>query len=190
MDRDDIERRAERARTRVRESQRDMLAALAGSELSSLLESRDRAATFLVSGVSSLRRAAIHALTFQWHVSPGTTCAARILDMAHRDAAAEVRLDALRAIGIIYRETDDSQVGCVLARRVVDEAESLETRKAAFIGLCFLRAAFTQSGAINTFPQGVDWAFVERFLDPSRSPEPVDPRTTFAELFRKRPKPE
>jgi len=179
----DLARRAEDSRLRLRQSLDDKMAEMAGTHLPKMLESTDGAADFLKSGVPALRRAAVLAIAFHWHVLPATRYAADILAIATSDNDPQVRREAIGAVGAVFRETDDVEAGYVLARLVMDKSETYEIRREAFLGLCFLRAAFKESSAISAFPDGVDWLFVTRFLDRSRSPEPPDPIETFTRLF-------
>jgi hypothetical protein len=180
---DDILRRADRHGVEIKVSLDRRLAELAGTSLGRITESADAAAALLGDDSPALRRAAILALAHHWRVSPRTSYAAAVLDLARRERDPEVRRDALGGLGVVFRETDDVEVGYLLAQTVKDAGEPREVRRAAYVGLCFLRAAYKEAWAIPTFPDAVDWHFVERFLDSARSPEPVDRIVAITKLF-------
>ena len=123
---DDFDRRREHVRIQLCESLRRRLDDTAGTHAGEMLATVDDAASFLSSADPLFRCGAIIALTFAWHVSPGSGYAAKILDVAQHDTDPHVRREALGAIGLIYKETDDVQVGYMLARTVLNDFEARE----------------------------------------------------------------
>jgi HEAT repeat protein len=178
---DDYEARADAVERQVRERVRQRVIALAGSHGPIMLQTLKTAREFVRSEDPNLRQAAIFALAAYWKITPTTEEADEILRIASDEADPNVRREALSAIGPIYHETDDVEVGALLAQIVKNEGVDLESRKSAYIGLHFLRHKVPE--ALGRFPACIDWSFVNRFLDSSRVPDPVDSMSALVKSF-------
>ena len=119
------------------------------------------------------------------HWKPDTNLAHSSERMAFDDSDFHVRNIALIIFASCFEYTDDPRVGRVLAAIVRDEQQPTEFRSAAYNGLFPLRGKMLSWDGLYAnpptdfpFPEGVDWLFVDTFLDESRTPSPVDPLGT------------
>lgn len=184
-DYDDYVRRGEVLKHVFRDEIYRRLYELAGPSTSELFQSIDAAAAFLDHDTANHRIAAIHSLVFYWDMSSESDIAKRIRSMVIRDTEPNVRRAALIGCGTLYAGTDDVEIGELLARLVLDESSDSETRTEAYDSLRRLqhkRLPLRLQVAFR-FPDDVDWAYVHRFLDTSRRPEPKDPRQTFEDAY-------
>jgi hypothetical protein len=156
---------------------------LAGSLTAELYLSVDRAAAFLDHASPQLRLAAIITLVFHWSVPPGTRIAEKIRSMARCDTDTDVRREALSGGACIYAGTDDIELGELLARKVLDESSDVDSRTEAYHSLRRLQHKRLPLKLSFAFPDEVDWHYVARFLDKSRTPQPADPLETFADAY-------
>jgi len=169
----------------VEEELKQRLTKLAGSRTSELLQSVKSASNMLQSNDPSIRQAAIQALATYWNIRPWTKYAKSLREMAKNDKNYEVRCESLSWLGYIYAGTDDVEVGKVLADTVLNESEKIGTRKKAYDGLCWLRWHGKATWALCPFPEGVDWSYVNSFLDVSRKPNPIDLKTNPLEVMKR-----
>ncbi|MHC4180699.1 MAG: tetratricopeptide repeat protein [Planctomycetota bacterium] len=149
-----------------------------------MLESPQGAERFLEHPEPLVRMVAIEVLEHHWEPDP--TLARACERMAFEDTDSVVRSIAIGVFASCYSYTDDPRVGRILATVVRDEKQPVEFRSAAYNGLFCLRGkVLTLDGLCGIpptsvrFPEEVDWAFVDGFLDESRTPSPVDPLRAF-----------
>ena len=145
-----------------------------------MMKSRQDAERFLEHPEPTVRIAAIEVLAEHW--KPDSNMAPLCEGLAFSDADFRVRSVAITTLASLLRGSDDTNVGEKLASVVRDERQPVTFRLTAYHGLFSLRGRlFTWEGRYLSsasdlpFPDGVDWSFVESFLDRSRSALPVDP---------------
>ena len=92
---------------------------LAGDEMQGMISSQATADSCLKSANPRIRRAAIQVLTFHWE--PSETFVAACRAMASSDTDADVRVDALTSLGIIYAGTCARGIGALCASMVLNE---------------------------------------------------------------------
>jgi hypothetical protein len=114
----------------------------------------------------TVRFAAITVMHMKWGVSQ------RIADvcetLAVDDPDAKVRGAAVTCVGTYYRKTDHARIIKMLATIVVDEAEELGVREAAYNALFSLREPDPLKWPLLpgfTFPNDINWKFVNACLE-------------------------
>ncbi|HUY89121.1 MAG TPA: HEAT repeat domain-containing protein [Pirellulales bacterium] len=142
----------------------------AGSHAERMRESRTAAESFLGHPDPNLRRAALMALRSHWGLGRDKDFAATCERLVFEDPDVEVRSLAIGFLSLCYSGSDDSHVGRLTAHLVVDDSAPRELRATAYRALIVIRGlptrAFTAAfRSKSRFPEGVDWAFVDTFLD-------------------------
>ena len=160
---DDLESRVDRTLAASERQDFRCLVNLAGRHAQEMVESPEAAAAFLRCENGNLRRGAIQVLSWYWAVAPNTDIARSVVQIAKKDSDSHVRREALAWLGVIYRGSDNADVGALLARTVLDESEKVGTRKSAYDGLCCLRWRMKPSWAMSRFPEAIDWDYVRFF---------------------------
>ncbi len=182
---DDYVRRRKVLKQLIDEETYREVAHIAGSLTPALFESIEKAAELLQHDSPNLRKAAIHVLAYYWSIRPNGPIAETIRSMARSDVDVNVKREALSGGACIYAGTDDVELGELLARKVLDEVSGIDSREEAYHGLRRLQHRWQplKLSLSFSFPSDVDWAYVRRFLDISRTPVPVDPKESFVEVF-------
>jgi len=154
-------------RASIKQFECDTMKKLAGAQLDNILQSRAAAESFLRNPDPQLRRAALFALGHNWEVTRDLADQCEILLFADPDT--KVRLGALANIGAFYHESDDRRIGDMLARMVYDAAQPNDLRIHAYRLLFHVRgmplAVKEKAWSLEfSFPDEVDWVFVDSFL--------------------------
>ena len=152
----------------------------AGPLLAEMLGGRRAAERFLKHPDAHIRTVALEVLEQHWMPDDNLWHACE--RMAFEDPDSQVRNMAIIVLGSCFEYTDDPRVGRLLAVATHDEQYPTAFRSAAYRGLYRLRGTsltwpglYSYPPADFPFPEGVDWSFVDSFLDESRVPLRVDP---------------
>jgi HEAT repeat protein len=153
---------------RIKETRRKRLRDMAGPNASRIMECRASAEAYLRNDDANLRLAAILALQYEW--TPNKEFEQHCERLLTDDPDIEVRSVALISLAGCYAHTDDKRVGQLSAQLVYDDATPRALRRAAYSALFCIRGV-PEDGigplrrADFRFPDDVDWAFVDSFLD-------------------------
>jgi hypothetical protein len=151
----------------IQQFHRETMKRLAGAELDNMLQSRTAAESFLCSPDPKIRYAALFVVAHHWGLTK--EFADRCEDLVRNDPDTKVRIGALTKLGTFYSQSDDRRMGNILARIVYDAGQPIDLRTHAYRLLFLLRGmplAVKEKvwSPEFRFPEEVDWAFVESFV--------------------------
>lgn len=138
---------------------------LAGDHFIEMVQAGAAVATYLEHPNANLRRAALLILYKYWraNVDMRNIC----MHLTRNDPDIEVRIEAQGVLSAVSAQTNDAEVGHLLAQIVRDSSEPIRLRKAAYISLFIVRPmpiSRVLHATSADFPKEVDWAFVDTFL--------------------------
>jgi len=141
----------------------------AGIHAARMRESRAAAESYLAHRDPQLRRTALSTLAHYW--KPDKEFEEACEQMVFQDSDAEVRSLALACLACCYSGSDDPRVGRLAAQLVRDDTLPEKLRVAGYRALFTIRG-MPSKWILSTcpsrsfrFPEDVDWAFVNTFLD-------------------------
>ena len=157
----------ESARRQVEEMNREDWLQNAGPHLDDMMTSVQRTEGYLEHSNEQLRYVALSLLTNYWQPTPKAAVVA--LGIAKGASLnRDLKCAALELLGRYYRKSNDPEIGSLLALIVTNESEDRIVRRTAYLLLYCLRGIPTtglpEPATISSFPDKVDWGFVQSFL--------------------------
>lgn len=168
----EVSRWLEETKQRVNASKAARWEQLAGCHATRMRENHATAESYLAHPDEQVRCAALSVLRDLWKPDRGFEEACERL--IYEDPSVKVRSLALACLACCYSGSDDHRVGRLAAQFVVDDSAPHRLRVAAHLALFTIRGMSTKAllklcSPRFRFPDDVDWAFVNTFVDRDRA---------------------
>src|SRR5260370_32331415 len=168
----DLDAELQRVNARLIESTLKNCAQLAGLHFDAMLRGFEDTREYLNSADARLRLAALQMIEIYWERMGEVSQVCERL--AFKDSDLEVRRRALSALGECHLASYDFKIGKQLAEMIHDETQPSILRTAAYGTLYRIRDLLFLNMSSFHFPDDIDWAFVNSFLEEREPPSEVE----------------